>query len=276
MDCVLIKSVFVYSVVIHLNLSNLITKNMNIKLIVFTIISLSVLIPINGQTKNLMDDFSKFKKSNENSITYIKASIPTKIFRCMTKFNLIRCMKSFILQRMEYNQKIPITGNITADFLNKILSENINEPNSIDEFYLKLKEKELNKRISMSFKEFFNNREIKMNLMNGMMVNVVPSNTNLLNFSLKKKKSLKIGRGKNKHQYLIELGLPALFMPVVLLGSFIPMMLPAIKMATLFSGAINNAALVGALMYLARTAALENEQQNTVFYTPGSTGDYRH
>lgn len=69
--------------------------------------------------------------------------------------------------------------------------------------------------------------------------------------------------------YLVHLGVPAFLLPFALIGSFLPMMLPAIKMATIFTGVVNNAALMGALMYLARTAALENEQKNTIHYNTG-------
>lgn len=222
-----------------------------------------------------MRDGSQQNINSSDAITYIKASIPTKIFRCMSKFNIFRCMKLFILQRMDSNRDVPVTGNITNDFLNTILYNHEKKIYHISDSYLQLSEMELNTRLHESFQKFFNDREIKMHFIPGMVVKVVPSKNNLIDLSLSKNTEMSVGRaGKHKYGYLMQLGVPAMMLPMVLLSSVLPMMLPALKMATIFTGVMNNTALLAALMYLARTAALEQEQKNTVYYTPGSTGQH--
>ena len=79
-----------------------------------------------------------------------------------------------------------------------------------------------------------------------------------------------MGRHK-KQEYVLQLGLPAILMPGILLGSVLPMMLPALKMATVFSGVVNTTAMIAAFLLLARNAAIEQEIKDTqpVYYHPG-------
>lgn len=83
------------------------------------------------------------------------------------------------------------------------------------------------------------------------------------------------GGQKNKHkttEYLLQLGVPALMMPAILLGSVLPFLLPALKMATIMSTLINNGALLTAAMYVAKQAAFSNEK---VYYSsPGYHRDF--
>lgn len=247
----------------------------------FLLIILSIIYLLSPTFAKSVDYNSKYNRLNDDkqqninssaAMTYIKASIPSKIFQCMTKFNIFRCMKLFILQRMDSNRNVPVTGNVTNDFLKTILYNNNDKIYHISDSYLQLSETELNTRLHESFQKFFKDREIKMHFIPGMMVKVVPSKSNLIDLSLSKNSEMSVSRGKNKFGgYMMKLGLPAMMLPMALLGSFLPMMLPALKMATLFTGMMNNTALIAALMYLARTAALEHEQKNTIYYTSGAT-----
>lgn len=171
------------------------------------------------------DQQQNTKISSKTAITYIKASIPSKIFRCMTKFNIFRCMKLFILQRMDSNRNAPVTGNVTNDFLKTIIYNKNDKIYHISDYYLKLSETEVNARLQESFQKFFKDREIKMHFIPGMVVKVVPSQTNLIDLSLTRNSEMSLGREKNKYGgYMMKFGLPGC------------LWLPALKMATLFTG----------------------------------------
>lgn len=79
------------------------------------------------------------------------------------------------------------------------------------------------------------------------------------------------GRGiKNRPgDYLVQLGVPAVLMPAILMGTVIPFILPALKFATIFSGLINHAALLSAIVYAAKNAALTSDVTKHLYYNPG-------
>lgn len=130
-----------------------------------------------------------------NMLAYVKTSIPIRIFQCMQRLNILKCMKIFILQRMERSPIYPNTGNVTADFLDQILSysQNVSEDGAIneetlDKYYLQMSEVEINERLLKSFQRFFHDREIKLHFIPGMVVKVVPNEENAINLSLKRGK----------------------------------------------------------------------------------------
>lgn len=117
----------------------------------------------------------------------VKTSIPNRIFKCMQRINLLKCMKIFILQRMERTPNY--SGNITADFLDQILSNGQNgDEDTLDKYYLQMTEVEINDRILKSFQHFFRDREIKLHFIPGMVVKVVPNEEGAINLSLKRGK----------------------------------------------------------------------------------------
>lgn len=60
-----------------------------------------------------------------------------------------------------------------------------------------------------------------------------------------------------------------MLLPGLFFAGLLPMILPALKMATIFSSITNFSALLAAIMYLARQAAVEKEMQQTVYFNPG-------
>lgn len=126
----------------------------------------------------------------ENPMVYVKASIPVKIFRCITQLNILRCMRIFILQRME---RTPLhkSGNLTVDFLDRILSaEDTDNQNLWNSELARLSDAELNVRLQTAFQSFFSNREIKLFFIPGIVVKVRPSVDSYLNFTIKKSMNL--------------------------------------------------------------------------------------
>lgn len=131
-------------------------------------------------------------KEAGNMLAYVKTSIPIRIFQCMQRLNILKCMKIFILQRMERSPIYPNTGNLTADFLDQILTNNQNNSDgsineeTLDKYYLQMSEVEINERLLKSFQRFFHDREIKLHFIPGMVVKVVPNEENAINLSLKR------------------------------------------------------------------------------------------
>ncbi|XP_022221921.2 uncharacterized protein LOC111073750 [Drosophila obscura] len=67
---------------------------------------------------------------------------------------------------------------------------------------------------------------------------------------------------KNSNKLTImQVAVPMLILPVVLLGSLLPFILPALKMATIMSLLMNNGAFMAALLYAARTQFNTHEEQ---------------
>lgn len=136
---------------------------------------------------------SRSLPKNKDMLAYVKTSIPIRIFQCMQRMNLLKCMKIFILQRMERSPIYRNSGNVTADFLDQILS--LHQNNSefgtmseeiLDKYYLQMTEVEINERLLKSFQRFFHDREIKLHFIPGMVVKVVPNEDNAINLSLKR------------------------------------------------------------------------------------------
>ncbi|KAH8242938.1 hypothetical protein KR032_003147 [Drosophila birchii] len=74
-----------------------------------------------------------------------------------------------------------------------------------------------------------------------------------------------LGKRKKKNSYkvtMMQVAVPMLIFPVVLLGSLLPFILPALKMATILSLVLNNGAFMAALMYAARTQFNTHEEQH--------------
>lgn len=235
----------------------------------------------------------------DGTVAYVKASLPTQIFRCIQKLNLLRCLKYFVLLRLEARDyQIPETESSTAEFLGSILKSEQNLPKEIPESLMSLEEGELNQRLTDGFQRFFKNRPIMLRFIPNLLVKVVPSKSSDLEFSIKKfdevdfsgrakkdsdedddddeeekvtektKEESVSDKGLRRKQYL-QAGLPLVLAPVMVFFSFLPMLIPFLKLATAFTTIVNTFALVAAVLYLARQHSVEKEMQQTVYFNPG-------
>ena len=243
---------------------------------------------------------SEVSKSSDSTVAYVKASLPNQIFRCIQKFNLLRCLKYFVLLRLEARDyHIPETEDSTAEFLGSILKSEQNLPKEIPQSLLSLEDDELNQRLTDGFQRFFKHRPIMLRFIPNVLVKIIPSKSNDLEFSLKKfEKNDFSSRGKKdseesdssekeeeteetkdgapedkgnmrrKNQYL-QFGVPLMLAPVMVFAGFLPMLIPILKLATAFTTIVNTTALVAAVFYLARQHALEKEMQQTLYFNPG-------
>jgi len=225
------------------------------------------------------------------------------LLRCLKYFVLLR------LEARDYH--IPETSNMTSDFLENILKSEKNLPHEIPQSLLSLDESELNERLTEGFQKFFKNRPIMLRFIPNMLVKVVPSQSSDLEFSLKKfeaadfsgrkktdtkdddedeeeeeeeeaddkvatadaadDEATKAGGIRKKGGQYLQFGIPLVLTPFMVFASFLPMLIPVLKIATAFTTVINVVALVASVLYLARQHAIEREMQQTVYFNPGYT-----
>lgn len=246
---------------------------------------------------------SEERNEKDSTIAYVKASLPNQIFRCIQKLNLMRCLKYFVLLRLEARDyHIPETEKSTSEFLGSILKSEQNLPKEIPESLMSLEDDELNKRLTNGFQKFFKQRPIMLRFIPNMLVKIIPSKSNDLEFSIKKFKHNDFsaratketapkdsdeeedekqevqdskddavadkGAMRKKGQYL-QLGVPLMLAPAMVFAGFLPMLIPVLKLATAFTTVVNTTALVAAVLYLARQHSIEKEMQQTVYFNPG-------
>ncbi|XP_061399850.1 uncharacterized protein LOC133335556 [Musca vetustissima] len=111
---------------------------------------------------------------------------------------------------------------------------------------------------------------------------------NLLDSSLEGHGNLSLedeeGDGKSKHKVhkkkikkdktsykttILQMAVPVMMMPAILMGTFLPFILPVLKMATLTTMIMNNTAFMAALIYAARTH-VNAQQEQPISYNYGS------
>uniref|UniRef100_A0A1I8NGP6 Uncharacterized protein n=1 Tax=Musca domestica TaxID=7370 RepID=A0A1I8NGP6_MUSDO len=87
-----------------------------------------------------------------------------------------------------------------------------------------------------------------------------------------KHKSPKKKIKKDKTSYkttILQMAVPVMMMPAILMGTFLPFILPVLKMATLTTMIMNNTAFMAALIYAARTH-VDAQQEQPINYSYGS------
>lgn len=180
-------------------MNQIINKKFNLIICIFLII----LIKLSFQ--NHIQD-SKFKLNNKNTninlitpksskiekndfIKYIRTTIPNNVLKCLEKFSILRCMKIYLIQKLENNFNTSKKfNNLTKDFFNHIiLNNNFDDKNWFNKNLIEISDIELTRRLIINFKNYFKNREIKLHFIPGILVKVIPSKENKLKFSLKKR-----------------------------------------------------------------------------------------
>ncbi|XP_023176507.2 uncharacterized protein LOC111603235 [Drosophila hydei] len=272
------------------------------------------------------------------------STIPMRLYECLREFSMLRCTKLFVLQKLEERKQVPLTGNMTRDFLDQFFGQETQLGSLITEKYQQMSEKELNQRLVQNFQRFFKHRDIKLHFLPGMLVKIVPSKENKLKFSLKKAIKSRLGRArrrdadeelhlinipsltgsgmssagasggiasaesyvseaegdskqqgagghggdgggggggllnkrKKKQSYkttMLQVAVPILVLPAILLGSLLPFVLPTLKMATILSLFMNNGAFLAAMLYAyssATASSAANQPQHISYgYTEG-------
>jgi hypothetical protein len=200
------------------------------------------------------------------------------------------------------------------DFLGSILKSEKNLPSHIPDSITRLDDDELDDRLTEKIQKFYKDRPIKLHFIPNMLVKVIPSRGNDLEFSFKrirassgraikdnkveedsyyddeddsdvkdkvesekekdkdnedlKKDELEKSGNRKKGSYL-QVGVPLLLTPYMVFVSFLPILIPVLKFATIFTTVVNFTALVASIFYLARQHALDREMQQTIYFNPG-------
>lgn len=113
------------------------------------------------------------------AVSKVRNSLPEQILGCMQKFNLLRCLKYFLLLRLESSQKSPALDKITSTNFFEVILKNMDSLQS-DDFpkkYHKLDEEQLNKMLTEKIQSFFKNQPITLKFIPNIPVKIVPINT---------------------------------------------------------------------------------------------------
>ncbi|XP_058056093.1 uncharacterized protein LOC131207495 [Anopheles bellator] len=207
--------------------------------------------------------------------SYIK-SIPLRVLNCMEHVSIVDCGKRYLLQNMESKSyRFANTGNLTHDVQQILLPDYRAADNKLfSDRLLALNGSDVNERIDRGLRLLFNERIVDLQLVPGLAVRLTPSGSDQLEFSVKKAVAVvdgEVGRDKAKKglKTVLQLGVPLILLPSMLLAGVLPMVLPILKFATIFSSIVNHAALAAAIMYLAKQHAAEQESKQTVYFNAG-------
>ncbi|XP_052863747.1 uncharacterized protein LOC128270388 [Anopheles cruzii] len=207
--------------------------------------------------------------------SYIK-SIPLRVLNCLEHVSAVDCGKRYLLQNMESKSyRFANTGNFTHDVQQVLLPGYRSADNKLfSDRLLALNGSDVNERIDRGLRLLFNERIVDLQLVPGLAVRLTPSGSDQLEFSVKKALAVvdgEVGRDKAKKglKTVLQLGVPLILLPSMLLAGILPMVLPVLKFATIFSSIVNHAALAAAIMYLAKQHAAEQESKQTVYFNAG-------
>lgn len=120
------------------------------------------------------------------STKYIRQSSPFRIFECMTRSPLLRCLKLFAWIKLEQFPLQSSSGNLTQDFMAQFLSREENFPSLVDKRLDTFSENEITKKLVYYLRSFFKNRELKVNFVPGIIFHFTPNMDNNLKMSITK------------------------------------------------------------------------------------------
>ncbi|KAM8706866.1 hypothetical protein ACLKA7_011032 [Drosophila subpalustris] len=177
------------------------------------------------------------------------------------------------------------TGNLTRDFMEQFFGEETQLGSLVGEKNWQMSDKELNQRLVQNFQRFFKHRDIKLHFLPGrhedMQLNLInlPSMTGAVGGTSASVETYEpeaegdskqqglgaavhggeggggggvLNKRKKKQSYkttMLQVAVPILVLPIVLLGSLLPFILPTLKMATILSLFMNNGAFMAAMLY---------------------------
>lgn len=219
------------------------------------------------------------------AVSKVRNSLPEQILGCMQKFNLLRCLKYFLLLRLESQKMTFATDQFTANnFFEMILQSSEVISDDFPKKYHKLDEEQLNSILTEKIQKFFKNQPITLKFIPNMPVKIVPINTKSgeIEFSIKRERDANFLSRKIKNSdedsseendsavndkkddgpsdkqamrrkgNFLQVGIPLLLTPIMIFFGILPFLIPVLKLATAVTSVINLAALVGSIMFLGK------------------------
>ncbi|KAL1397643.1 hypothetical protein pipiens_009607 [Culex pipiens pipiens] len=224
-----------------------------------------------GEVENEITTLEPSTESPSEPLPAYEKSLPLRVLNCMAKVSLLECSKLYLLQNMESRKyDFHTSGNITFD-VQQILQPSYQQPDNklFEDRLLKLNSSEVDRRINVGLALLFNERQFDLKFLPGADP-AEEGRGRRRNDKDRDRDGKHENRDKRKAtKHLLQLGVPIVLLPTMLLASVMPMMIPVLKFATFFTSFVNHAALAAAVMYLARQHAQEQEEKQTVYFNAG-------
>lgn len=218
--------------------------------------------------------------------TQVRASVPEQILRCMQKFNLLRCLKYFLLFRLELSKSLDMKELNSKNFFDMILKKSEEKSNEdFPEKFDKYGEDELNEKLTEKVQSYFSDQPITLKFIPDYVVKIGPakSKSGSLELSLRRLEddsehveSARSGKSRsseesssredsgqekddnpadkqmgNKKQSYLHVGV-LLIAPLMIFFGFLPFLIPVLKFATAFTSIVNFTALMASIFYLGK------------------------
>lgn len=158
--------------------------NLNYKIFILNLLFLIVSVAARNDNNfhkdgKLTNRFIYSSRVSSDPVSFIQTTIPEKVALCLTnKWDLMKCLKIFVLQRMENSVTYQNSGNVTADFIAQLINKSPYESNNDIVNNMAMDDNELDQRLLKSFQRFFYGREIQLRFLNKFLIRITPSVAN--------------------------------------------------------------------------------------------------
>lgn len=221
---------------------------------------------------------------NDFQVSKVRASVPEQILRCMQKFNLLRCLKYFLLFRLELSKTLNVKDLNSKNFFEVVLSKT--EEMTSDDFPEKFNnysDDELNGNLTEKIQSYFKDQPITLKFIPDFIVKIDPANSENGEIEIALRRDAYLGAplksaarsskitsseeassGEPEHDgdddehhkqmtrrkgSYLHLGIPFVLTPIMIFFGFLPFLIPVLKLATAVTSIINLTALIASLFY---------------------------
>jgi hypothetical protein len=130
------------------------------------------------------------KKSELNDkANFVKAPIPAKLLKCIENSSILKCIKLYVLQRVEQSCNMDSYPASNVEFFNELLRRDSNGTYLVDEHYWRLADNQLDDKLLSCFRTMFKDRKLTLHFIPGMVVKFVANEKNQLDFAVKSGRS---------------------------------------------------------------------------------------
>lgn len=231
---------------------------------------------------------SSASTKNDLHVSKVRASsVPEEILKCMQKFNLLRCLKYFLLFRLELSKTLNVNdlnSKNLFEFLLKKTGDGETANDGFPEKFYEYNDDELNGNLTEKIQNYFKDTPITLKFIPDLVLKIAPVNLKNgdIEVVLKKDESESLSKSlarsskitsseegssdepghdedddethhkqmtRRKGNYL-HLGIPFVLAPIMIFFGFLPFLIPVLKLATAVTSIINLTALIASIFYL--------------------------